>query len=116
MDVIFRFFETCYRPRDHRGRFVRGIYFVRGEVVALFPYTVVDPQGHIMSYAHVGQHGAADYEYIMGGSRPATPAEYDSLLQELYGIGYEDLHIIEKRDPERYARARKVKEAQKGAW
>lgn len=59
-----------------------------GEVIALFPEVPVDNQyGHCVSYAHVGQHGAASVD-LSGYTRPSTPEEIAPLLRELEAIGY----------------------------
>lgn len=71
--VIFR----KWRSEDH-------------SVIALFPgmaATVGNP-GHCESYAHVGQHGAADPLAVVRATRPAKPAEYKPLARELRRIGY----------------------------
>jgi hypothetical protein len=64
------------------------------DVFALFPYIpgTVDAST-CMSYQHLGQHSAADYEHCIKGSRPATPKEYATLAAELKSIGY-NLRII----------------------
>jgi hypothetical protein len=67
----------------------------RGDVIALFPDTL-EHDGYVNSYQHVGQHGAAAYNGLCHYLRVAKPGEYNDLLQELYSIGYENLHI-EKR-------------------
>jgi hypothetical protein len=59
-----------------------------GEVVALFPTIPADPQGHCLSYLHVGQHGAADPSHVIDHTRPARPDEYADLMDELIRIGY----------------------------
>lgn len=59
-----------------------------GSLVALFPNEIADPHNNIMSYQHIGQHGAADYSYCIQKSRPARPEEYADLVRELQGIGY----------------------------
>ena len=69
-DVIFRVFPET------------------GEVVALFPGFPADMEGGITSYMEVGQHGAADYEYVMSKTVPASRGEYAFLKQELEDIGY----------------------------
>lgn len=70
-DVIFRFVFGCR------------------EVLALWPAVPADNQGfYCRSYAHFGQHGAADYQYLLTKSRPATPEEYQDLLGELRRIGH----------------------------
>src|SRR5512135_1912758 len=62
----------------------------RGGVIALFPQiaSTVDKPQFCLSYAHVGQHGAADCSGIICASRPATRAEYRDLAAELRCIGY----------------------------
>lgn len=59
-----------------------------GEVFALFPTLLADPSGNVTSYQHIGQHCAADYGLCIAKSKPATPAQYAALLEELTGIGY----------------------------
>ncbi len=56
----------------------------QGEVLALFP-TLVEGPGLILSYMHVGQHGAALNSMAQAG-RLATPEEFAPLLAELRGI------------------------------
>jgi len=59
-------------------------------VIALFPLEPGDSQGlYCLCYEHVGQHGAADYQYILSVTDAATPAEYADLLAELQSIGYD---------------------------
>jgi hypothetical protein len=59
------------------------------DVFALFPVLPADNYGDLCtSYAHLGQHGGADYRLCMSKSRPATAAEAADLLGELRGIGY----------------------------
>jgi hypothetical protein len=65
-----------------------------GDTIALFVDTigqarVGDPYS-LMSYQHIGQHGAAD-PGIIRDTRPATDAERDELWAELVSIGYDDL-------------------------
>jgi hypothetical protein len=79
--VIFRVFTT--KPRD---------------VIALFP-GLWETRGMITSYQHIGQHGAADYAKVIDMSRPAREGEYEDLLAELKGLGY-DL-IVKQRHPRR---------------
>ena len=60
-----------------------------GGVVAFFPELPADTGGRFITcYAHVGQHGSADWNYVTTRTRPATPAEYGPLAHELEGIGY----------------------------
>lgn len=60
-----------------------------GDILALFP---CDPgtnnPGTCSSYAHLGQHSSADLQLCIAASRPAAPAEYADLAQELTRIGY----------------------------
>lgn len=73
-------------------------------VIALFPLEPGDSQGlYCLCYEHVGQHGAADYQYILSVTDAATPAEYADLLAELRAIGY-DL-VVRQRAPRGYKAA-----------
>ena len=59
----------------------------RGIIIALFP----EIQSHGLfceSYMHIGQHGGANYDYVVQQSIPATATEYADLQQELESIGY----------------------------
>lgn len=58
-----------------------------GEIIALFPEEIADPHGNIMSYAHMGQHGAASPK--LKHLRNAKPSQYADLKRELERIGYE---------------------------
>ena len=86
VDVIFR--------KEKSG-------FFKGEVYALFPHNVETYEGDVMSYAHVGQHSYADYNYCIRTSDPASPFEFDALKRELEGIGYE-LNIVKKQNHAKY--------------
>jgi hypothetical protein len=57
------------------------------DVFALFPYIPATDR-YVTSYQYIGQHCAADYDWCIAHSRPATPAEYADLLAELRGLGY----------------------------
>jgi hypothetical protein len=60
-----------------------------GSIIALFPEVRADVSGkHCQSYQHIGQHGAADYAYVLDLTRPARPAELAELAEELTEIGY----------------------------
>lgn len=39
-------------------------------------------------YAHIGQHSTGHPQWVQTRTRPATPAEYADLLDELGRIGY----------------------------
>ena len=68
-----------------------------GDVIVLFPTLVgtMDPYT-CESYEHVGQHGSADPQAVVWATKPAKPAEYADLLEELKSIGYDDLVIYQK--------------------
>jgi hypothetical protein len=74
-----------------------------GEIIALFP-EIKSSRGMCESYMQIGQHGGADYSYLVAGwygpTVPATPEEYADLLAELEDIGYDDLLIRKKRRTE----------------
>ena len=60
-----------------------------GSVIALFPDEPADYYSkYCQSYQHIGQHGAADYNFVIQQSRPATESEYKDLFDELTKIGY----------------------------
>jgi hypothetical protein len=66
-------------------------------IIALFPDIPSDLAGRFcLSYEHVGQHGGADYQGVIGSTRPAASFEYEPLRQELVSIGY-DLKIRSRR-------------------
>jgi hypothetical protein len=67
-----------------------------GSIIAFFPHEISDNKGNCMSYMHIGQHSAADYNGCLKITIPAKPEEYKYLLNELVRIGYHDL-IIRKR-------------------
>ena len=69
-----------------------------GDVYALFPTIASDVDGlYCASYQHVGQHGGANYTLCIDNSRPATPAEYAELQDELVSIGYDDLRVFKRK-------------------
>ena len=70
----------------------------KGEVIALFIDDIADYHGNIMSYMHIGQHAAANYNACVGVSKLSTPQEYEPLLSELKSIGYSDLKIVKRRN------------------
>lgn len=81
-DIVFRVWKA--------GHFSHG-------VIALWPATDAEGDGRFCdSYAHVGQHGAADYFHVIAHTRPATWDEYRDLLNELIGRGYTDCHVIQR--------------------
>ena len=59
-----------------------------GSITAVFPTMPWDTWGHQMTiYCHVGQHGAASFDWYNGTSKP-QPHEYVDLMRELEGFGY----------------------------
>jgi hypothetical protein len=75
----------------------------KGEVNALFP-DLHEPRGLVSCYAHVGQHGVADYRYMIRMTRPATQEEYAPLLRELTGAPFfYKFHVIKRANPRRAA-------------
>lgn len=68
--------------------------FPEGDVIALFPNMIVDSEGNITSYQHVGQHGGASPELINELDH-ATEKEYRPLADELINIGYNLVILVE---------------------
>lgn len=72
------------------------------EVTAFLPHEVYTIEGHIVCYAHCGQHGAADYRYCVSKSRLAAPKEYKELkneMERLYGYNF---RVIRKQNRKKY--------------
>jgi hypothetical protein len=70
-----------------------------GGIIALFPDIPSDPAGRFcLSYEHVGQHGGADYQGLIGITKPVQESseELENLTEELQGRGY-NLKIIHRR-------------------
>jgi hypothetical protein len=59
----------------------------KGEIIALFPY-IKGTDRLCLSYMHIGQHGSANYPYIISDSQPCKETEYKPLFDELENIGY----------------------------
>ena len=60
-----------------------------GEIVALFPHEKWNmEESECACYHHNGQHGAAEYGFVINRTVPATEAEYKELVEELEEIGY----------------------------
>ena len=69
--------------------------WAKGDVIALFP----DIEAGLFScgsYMRVGQHGAADYRYVVEQTRQANVSEYADLVTELREIGY-NLNVVRHR-------------------
>lgn len=69
-------------------------------VFALFPY-VIQNGYNVMSYAHIGQHSAADYKHCIKTSKPASEVEYQELKKELESQGY-NLKVIQKYSHQKF--------------
>ena len=77
-----------------------------GGVFALFPELPADNYGtYCTSFQHIGQHCAADYHGCIAQSRPATPAEYADLFEELELRGYH-LDVRQRATPIMHERRR----------
>lgn len=65
-----------------------------GDVFAYFPELPgTNEPGVFTCYSHVGQHSACHRDYLRG-KRLATKEEYQPLLSELIGQGYDDLIVL----------------------
>ena len=72
------------------------------EIIALFPYELYNnSKASVISYMHIGQHGEADYSYIIQNSKLATKKEYSELKKELEGQGY-NLKVIKRINYDKY--------------
>jgi hypothetical protein len=71
-----------------------------GEVIALFP-DIDEGLGNCLSYARIGQHGAAS-RTLTRVSRPVDASEPDAaaLVRELTALGY-NLHIVKRMTPQK---------------
>ena len=67
-----------------------------GEVIALFPTIPADMGNSCLSYVHIGQHGAADYDFVIRTTQPATQKDYAPLFAELVKVGYDDLKVFSR--------------------
>lgn len=75
-----------------------------GQIIALFPEILADSRMNMLSYMHMGQHGAAAYDLLLNCTKLATENEYSDLLSELESTGY-DLQIV-KRETQKMRDAR----------
>lgn len=66
-------------------------------ILAVFPYMIADCKMNAGCYAHIGQHSACDYNYVISSTKPATESQYNDLKMELENIGY-DLIITKRRN------------------
>ena len=87
-----------------RIKIIFRVWKKSGEVIALFPEISVDhDKANVQSYENIGQHGAADYYYVVYKTKLATKEEYELLLTELTQI-YDDCELVpcRKRTTEMY--------------
>jgi len=68
-------------------------------ILAVFPYDIADQEGNIMGYAHLGQHTAVCWDFVLFDTKPAN--EFDDLKKELESIGY-NLNIVKRRNYRRF--------------
>ena len=62
---------------------------VTGDGIGTVEAVVLDAPanpGHVVMYAHIGQHGEGTWEYVRRNTRDASPNERRPLLRELQGI------------------------------
>lgn len=68
--------------------------FDNGDIIAIFPEIAWDNENNLMSYMHIGQHGACSPD-LLNELTPATEAEYKDLLWELQEmVEYENIKVI----------------------
>ena len=73
----------------------------KGEILALFPHIIWDYSGDVTCYAHLGQHGSADYKYVISNSKPINKPEGRGLYSELESIGY-NLKPVKRQNYNKY--------------
>ena len=67
-----------------------------GSIIALFPQIPVSTNSRfVLSYEHIGQHGAADPLIVKSKTVPAKLSDYKELKEELENRGY--ILIVKKR-------------------
>lgn len=72
------------------------------EVLAFFPGASAN-RGNVMSYAHVGQHGEASYDFFLENCRQCSEKEYLPLkkeLEKLFGYRFKIVKRITRKDLE----------------
>lgn len=72
-----------------------------GEVVAIFPTDIANPDGNVTCYDMSSGHGAGNYSYMVSDlhplTRPATDEEAAPLLKHLIEVvGYDNLKVYKK--------------------
>lgn len=85
-DVIFRQFKQGY------------------DLIAIFPHVGEINHG-VLTYMHVGQHSAADYDTLLRNTKLVRDATvYEDLRNELTDIGYR-LNIIARQSPQKWLKS-----------
>ncbi len=71
----------------------------KGTEIALFPYEVNNIfDNSIMAYQIIGQHGGADYNYIIRSSKPIHNPEDTTIYKELVREYRYDFKVIKRRN------------------
>ena len=73
----------------------------KGEILALFPHDIWNYEGDVTCYAHLGQHGSADYKHVISNSKPINNPQSLDLYSELESIGY-NLKPVKRQNYSRY--------------
>jgi hypothetical protein len=63
------------------------VYRDSGDLIGLFP-GIKDNPFYCACYLETGAHTWADYEGVIGQSRPATEEEYEDMVEDLTAQGY----------------------------
>jgi hypothetical protein len=80
-----------------------------GDVIAIFPTQAESLNPYECgSYAHVGQHGTCDPQYLINSSRWARPEEYADLKAELEGPPYGYRLRVYRRTQSKWLRQREA--------
>lgn len=72
----------------------------KGTIFAIMPY-MVERNGMVTYYQHVGQHSSGDYYNMIATSRPANEFESADLKAELKSIGY-NIKEVKQRNYKKY--------------
>ena len=97
--------DVCYKAHEKlmEAKEIVPVVFRKdkGEIVAVFPDDPSDGRpGNMGCYTHLGQHGGCSRDWYLT-SKPATPAEYESLKRELESEPYEYRFRVLRRLPAR---------------
>jgi len=67
-----------------------------GDIIAIFPTIKADDNYNVLSYQHIGQHGACAIALTQAHTVQANGAEIMPLLLELKNLGYDNLVIVQR--------------------